>query len=452
MEIESSPLFKEATAIMQGGQSTSNLGWEAIIHYGTNETYVSFQVISVNRVRNYLLAFTDEISITLQMPLGVYARLIYPNRLTLQITLTRVPLKEIGSTTDSNAKIQSERFSAVLIDGERSPTIGQGVESNDQTALDLTQVADINFQLYDKALEQIRVMQTGGICRSTTVQNALVTTLSNHAKSAVVDGNRAINGVDMVEADNKDQKGAIVITQGTRVIDLADFMQSRIGIYNSGIGSYIQNKYWYIYPLFDTTEFNKRDKSLTIMVLPKRKFSNIERTFKIKGSSVTILITGETGFKDDSGTQYLNHGNGVRFADAATLLEMPGNTSSNKTSILRDKNNSEFVAGAAIAGVNNAPVNANRITANPFTIFSSLAARNGGMFKCTWENSDSSLIIPGMVTKIIYVDGDEIKSVYGVMLAVTEISHKASGIGTTKFVNNTFLSIFVNSQVTKITT
>ena len=449
MEIEYTPLYKEAMRVINNGATTANVGWSAIIHYG-NDTYTPLQVISLNYIRDYVSSFTDEITLTVHLPLGVYSRLIYPNRLDLQITLIKLPLGEISNDVNGNAGIQSERYSALLIDGVRSPTVGQGTEVNDQTTLDLTQIIDVNFQLYDKSLEQIRVMLSGGICRSSTVEDAIITLLSNQAMSAVVDGAKIITGIDMVDADNTDEKGQIVITHGTKLIDIPDYIQARIGVYNSGIGNYIQNKFWYIYPLYDTTHFNTRVKTLTILILPKRKFANIERTFLINGNSLTILVTGETGFKDDSGSNYVGHGNGVRFADANTLMDVGANASGNKVLLKRDTNNSELISDTAIAGVNNAPISPNRITANPFVAFSQLALKKGGGFKCIWENSDSSLILPGMAAKVIYSDNDAIETIYGIVHVVTSISHRASGFSNSKFINQTAITLFMNNQLSPI--
>lgn len=449
MEIDSTPLIKDAELIMNSGMTTANMGWAVDIHFG-KENYTPIQAVAVVYTRDYIDAFADEVLVTVQMPLGVYSRQIYPNRLNLEITLSKVPMDEISDAVNTEKKIESERFSAVLIDHSKSPTIAQGAESNNQEALDLAQIINVNFQVYDKALEQLRVMITGTVCRKTTVQESLLTILTNQAATAIVDKNRAVVGIEMIEADNKDVKGQIVIKQGTLLIDTPDFMQSRIGVYNAGIGSYIQNKYWYIYPIYNAGSFNKRAKTLTVLVLPKRKFSHIERTFKVNGKALTILATGETGFKDDAGRFYLNHGNGVRFSDASALMDCNSAATDNKLKLNRNSNNSEFTSDTIIGNINNAPLSADNITSNPFRQYSLLASRNGGMFKCVWENSDSSIIIPGMVAKIVYSDLEEIKTIYGVVHKSTSVNHKAGGFGNNKFKNQTVLDIFVNSQLEPI--
>ena len=449
MEIEFTPLWNEAQSIIASGATTANVTWQALIHYGDNLTYTPVAVIAINTKRDYIDNYGDLTTLTLSMPLGDYGRLIYPNRRGLQISMTKVQLLEGADQPDSSVAPESERYSAVLIDKDRSPTIGQGQEVNDIDTMNLTSIIDVHFQIYDKAVEQLRVMDVGGVYRSATLGDVLKTLLTNAVKSPKVTSERAIVGVDLVPLDNTDTQDQVVITHGTRLYDVPGMLQQRRGLYNSGVGSYLQNKNWFIYPLYDTTEFNQRTKTLTLMVLPKRKFSDIERTFEVSGNSTTVLVTGETGFKDDSGTNYLNAGNGARYTDATRLMDSPVTTGGNKVTFKRDANNSEFIAGPAI-GVNNAAVSARRITSNPFVTYSELAAKNGGMFRCVWQNSDATLILPGMAVKLIYVDGDSVVQVYGIVHQTNHISHRYSGFGNIRFKNQTVIDVFVNGQVSKI--
>ena len=455
MEIEFTPLYTETTNVINNGVTTANNSLSAVVHYGEDPTDIvtPLYLVSVNYIRDYVSNFGDEITCTMHIPLGQYARLIYPNRLNLQVTLIKTTLDEVTDDDNLDSGIETELYNAVLLNDNPSPTVGQGAESNDIDALDLTQIVDVHFQLYNDSLEQIRVIQTGGIIRSSTVEDAILTTLTSSSQDIKVENEKAIEGIDMVDADNTDEKGQIVIPHGTRIIDLPDFIQQRVGVYNSGIGSYIQDNFWYIYPLFDTSHFEKRLYTLNIIILPKRKFSNIERTFQEQNGVLTILITGDAGFRDDNGTHQLMFGNGARFADASSLMDVAGNTSGNKTLIKRNKNNSEFLANKNIAnGVNNAPVHSSRITSNPFKVYSELASYNGGMYKCVWENSDHSLIQPGMLAKINYVDEGGIQTLFGVVHVLTHISQRYSGFSIDKFKNQTILNIFVNNQVTQITT
>jgi hypothetical protein len=61
-----------------------------------------------------------------------------------------------------------------------------------------------------------------------------------------------------------------------------------------------------------------------------------------------------------------------------------------------------------------------------------------------WHNSSPNLIEPGMITRIIYLSGDEIKEAYGTVLGATHISSKVGDTKMKKHVNTSTLAIFTN--------
>lgn len=445
MEIEKTPLYTEILDIINEGENPASVGWTAIIHLNDNgDTYIPLQLTAINTRRDYYLAYADEISCTLLVPLGKYARQIYPNREKLQITLTKTNLKEIAAEVNANIPLETQRYSASLIDPLKALAEAQGRETNDEATLDLLGLIEISFQLYDKSLEQIRMITVGGIFRQTNVGDVIKGLLTKESARANVDNKLAVEGVDLISVSNKEKKEHIVIPQGIKLYDVANYIQSKYGVYNFGLGSYIQNKMWYVFPMYDTTRFERTKNTLKIIIIPSNKFAEIDRTSRIIGDSITILMTGETGFRDDSGTQYLKEGNGARFGDANKFLEGYNTTKDNRTIVARGKNNSEFIADTRPDKLNNVPMVGNRITANPFSVYSNLSARNGGVFKGVWENSDPTKIIPGMVTKIVYFDEEEIKEINGIVLGCMHISAKVGDINTTKHVTHSVIYVFVN--------
>jgi hypothetical protein len=348
---------------------------------------------------------------------------------------------------DKNKPIETERYSATLVDKNPSPAIAQGRETNDEFTLDLMGIPDIQFQLYSKNIEQIRMMTVGGAFRKTTVSNVIKSLLTAESKKAKVDDKLKLDGVDMIPASNNQTKEHVIITHGIKLFDLPNYLQNKYGVYNTGLGSYIQNKHWYVFPLFDTTQFEKREKNVTILILPTNKCPEIVKSYKKKGDSTTILISSDTGFKDDSGTQYLNFGNGARLGDANKYLEGYSTTEDNKTKIVRSENNSEFLSEERPDGINNVSVTGSRITANPFLVYSNLNARNGGAFTCIWENSDVTVIHPGMLAKLVYFDESEVKELTGVIHVAQHVSAKIGDISTSRHTTNTFLTIFVSKKI-----
>lgn len=445
MEITYTPLYREAMSIVNSGDSGSGIGWKAVIHIvSQNKTYVPLQVIAVNTRCDFIKSYADEFTCTFMIPLGKYARLIYPNRTSLEISLTKSPLKEFGEDIRYDEQLESERYSAVLIDGDKAPTEGQGRESNDEDSLDLMDMLPVSFQLTNKAMEKIRMVSVGGIFRNTTVKDTIRTLLTKEAQNIKVDNRRVLEGVDIVEPKNANKRDHILIPQGVKIFDVCDYIQKNIGVYNAGIGSYVRNRIWYVFPLYDTTRFNECKQTLNVLILPKSKFTQLERTYKKKANSLTILITAETGFRDDSGTQYLNYGNGARFADATKFMEDFNQTKDNATLVSRAKNINEFKLEDRPDKVNLINVTQSKITANPYYEYSQVIGRKGGVFKTIWENSDPSLLIPGMVTRISYYDEGEVKEIYATLLGAEHTSVRVGDFVSQKHAVNSLLHFFVN--------
>lgn len=445
MEITYTPLYREAMSIVNNGETGSNVGWRAIIHIlGQNKTYTPLQVIAINIRCDFIKAYADEFTCTLLIPLGKYARLIYPNRTNLEITLTKSPLRESSEEIQYDADLESERYSAILIDGDKSPTVGQGRETNDEDTLDLMDMLPVSFQLTNKAMEKIRMVSVGGTFRNTTVKSVIQTLLTKEAQNIKVDNKRVIEGVDIQEPKNTNVRDHVLLPQGIKMFDVCDYIQKNIGVYNAGIGSYVRNRIWYVFPLYDTTRFTETKQTLSLLILPRNKFPQLERTYRKKGNSLTVLITSETGFRDDSGTQYLNFGNGARFADANKFMEGFNETKDNRTLVARAKNVNEFKIEDRPDKVNLINVTQNKITANPYYEYSKVIGRKGGVFKTIWENSDPSLLIPGMVTRISYYDEGEVKEIYATLLGAEHSSMRMGDFGSQKHVVNSLLHFFVN--------
>ncbi len=269
--------------------------------------------------------------------------------------------------------------------------------------------------------------------------------LTKESATAKVDKARKVKGVDMVTASNKKARDHIIIPHGLPLVSLPEYIQKRCGgIYSAGLGYYLFNDYWYIYPCFDVTRFNKAQKTLTVINVPSNRFPGIERTYRKDGNNLVIIATGEVKFRDDSNTQQLNSGNGVRFTDAGNLLKGFVKTAGNKTIASRASNNSEVISVERENGNNNVQLSDKAINSNPYVEYSKLARRQGSVISFVWENSNPILLFPGMPVRVMYLDGGDIKEVYGVSLKAHDYTHaRDEGMVSKRYLTHTMLSVFV---------
>jgi hypothetical protein len=444
MEIEQSSLYREIKAVINGDAKPVHFYWSAKIHVN-NEVLEPLKVLSIDIIRDYENNYGEEILITMAVLGGKYAKRIYPYKGKIDISLEKLPLYETGVETDKSKSVETERYTATLIDKGNPLIEGNSGNVPTEETLDLTNIFEISFQLVNKALEQLRFISIGGNYRDVLVEDVLKGVLTTESGKLDVDTARAIKGVDMVPSANKKPREHVIIPQGTMLVDLPEYLQTKCGgIYSAGLGYFLQDDYWYVYPCYDTTRFNDSTSTMTVINVPPNKFPNIERTYRADGKNIVVLATGDVKFADDSEIQQLNAGNGVRFANADKMMDGFSTTKDNKTTLSRGSNNNEFISTPREGGNNNVKLSSARIQSNFLIETSKLARRQGSLMSFKWENSQNSLLYPGMMIKIMYLDHDVIKEAYGVLLKEhTYVSTRLPGFTDRRHVSNTVLTAFI---------
>jgi hypothetical protein len=448
MEFEDCGLVAEVNDVMSSSANPVHFYWMAYIHVmQTGEDIQVMKVTDVDVVSDFEQNFTDETWVEVALTMGVYANRIYPYQDNLEISLVKYPLQEVGDVSNQDQPVQVKRYQATLMDTGDPMIQGMASNLNTQSQLDLTNFQTFKFFLFDKSLEQIRMMTVGQIVRNCTVEDTVKTILSKYSAAIDLDDADKVTGVDMVTASNQNVMNHIVIPQGTRLTDVPQYIHDNCGgIYSSGLGTYLRDRTWYVYPLLDTQRLATAVKTAIIVVIPPKKFVGIERTFKIAGDNVTILAGGDIQFRGDSTPQQLSHGNGVRFADASKMIGGFVKTENNMSVAARGNINNEFISVARPNGLNNVQTAGNSITANPFAAASKLARRNGSIVAFGWDNSDDSLLVPGMMATILYLAGDTIRTLQGVLLkAHTHVRMSGQGMTNGRHISHTAMSFFVQN-------
>jgi hypothetical protein len=430
MDIENSSLWREVQSVLGGGSKPVHQTWAVRIFAG-GDTIIPFKIVSVDIDRDYLNNYTDFILVDVRVPLGTYAKRLYPHLANVEIELKRVNIGETSDAAQLNDAVEVERYTAIMID-TGNPIIENGVgNTTSEEDLNRIEILTVKFQLLNKVLEQIRVIPVGGIRRNMTGEDVVKSVLTQ--------------GVRMVPASNQQKRSAVILPHNLEMVNVPHHVHYHCGgLYNSGLGYYLQDDYWHVFPAFDNTRFNEGGTTLTIINLPPRRLPGVERTYRKDGDNLVVLATGDSNFRDVSNTMQLNAGNGVRFADATSLLDSFATVANNKAQAARGRSNTEIITDKRPNGINYTPTAARSINANPYVEYSALAARQGSGINLVWENADHTLLYPGMPVRVMYLDGAEIKELYGVLLgAHLYASLRDVGVTSERFVNNLTLSVFV---------
>ncbi|BDD79847.1 hypothetical protein [Burkholderia phage FLC9] len=448
MELEQSGLYQEVLAVT-ASPNPVHFAYSAIIHLNDLNVDLSpLKLVQYDVNGDYESNYSDEIMVRLLVPAGKYAYQIYPNQTNIDITIIKQPLMETGDNDDTSKTLQQERFTAHLVDKGDLTIAGNGRNVVSEDDMDRMSLMEVDFQLVDKALEQVRMKSYGNILRAMTVEDAIKGILTQQSSDIIINNQQAVQGVQMVDADNKTVRDHIVIPP-MKLIGVPKYIHEKCGgVYGAGMGYYLQDGIWHIYPCYDPTRYNDAASTCTIIVIPESKYPNLDRTYRVSGSNLVILATGQVKTKDSSDSKQLTFGNGLRFADASKIMEGFTTTKNNKTLAARGASNSEFVSVPRPNGLNNVPISPNRLTGNPYLEYSALAARNGGLMGLVWEHSEPSLIVPGMLCSILYLSDDTIQQKQGVILKKHDtVQMAAPGLTVARHITRTALSIFTKSQL-----
>ena len=444
MEIEDSPVYQEIKQIIDSGEKQAFTYWRASVHV-FDDAYPVLKFVDFYIERDYINNYADNLLIKLLIPFGLWGKIIYPNRTNLEISITKEYLNEDPFGSGSTNPPETLRLRAVPNVNNIPVITATDYDKMDMRSLDNMNIYEIEFQLFDKSIDKLRLVSVGGIFRNTRNEDVLKSVYAAESKKLKIDTGDILDGVDIVPSDNKERRDHVIIPHGTLLTDLHTYMQEKTGgVYNSGIGRYFQNRVWYIYPLFNTTRLQKVSKSLTLVKVPKVRYTGIERTYRQTGDQLYVIGTSDASFDDDAMTRFSNQGNGIRFTDSRQVMQGGIKTEDNKVTISRKQFNTEYVFKDR-EGLNFVDFGESKITANPFAEYTRLAANLGSTFHFVWEHSNPSLLIPGMMVRILYLNKDRVEELNGVLVnAQTWIRMAQVGITAKRHSTSTSLFVFAN--------
>lgn len=450
MDILDSALGTDIKAITDNESGSWNYYWTADIHCTEQKTIQAMRVLSIDFVCDYVNGFADEVILQVTISGGAYTYQVYPNMNRLEITLYKTPVNEVGGgSSDDNRKVESRRYVATIVNPKNPAITGNTFNQPDEHALDLSNLFTIDFQLISKSLDQFRMRSFGGIFRRAKVEDVIKSVLTTESKIVNADQEEIPAGVEMIPANNQTVRDHILIPQGTRLVDVPGYIHNRCGgVYNAGFAYYFHEDTWYVFPPYNNVDFNKAKRTLTLIRVPPNRMPGAERTFLTIADSTTAIVTGQTKLDNRTESQQLSQGNGVRFGDGDKFMEDFVKVKGNKATAGRGGSNNEFTTIKRPNGYNNVLNSENKISSNPFVEYSKLAARDGVVMSMSWENSDPTLVFPGMPVKILFMEQDEIRETYGVVIHVHHyVQTLGNGFQTNRHITASNLTIFTKREI-----
>lgn len=412
-------------------------------------------VLAIDTDRNFISGFTDHMVVTLRMTKAFYIEKVYPSRdnFKLKLKRTQVPEREEGVILD-NKVVEEDVYRGVLV----NPINYGNDSSGNTTPYEMTdtnapnQYIEVAVQCLIPNVEKLMKMTFGGIFHGVPgdVVKGMLSEAFSHVPGDI--SKKKVTGVDMVTPDNQTKYENILIPHGTRLIDLPRLVQSQFyGIYNYGIGSYITDNWWFLYPLFNHSRYDKEKVRLNISILPKSHGMDLRRTYSIYGDEVNVICTGGNKQVDESNASAINKGDGMRFYDTTKVKQDTLQKDDTGVYISNEASAKSMVLAKREDDMNYYRTVSGRLNSSLALVQSELAQNNTVSMTLIWEHAHPMLLRPGMPTRVTYYVGNTRYDINGTLVGVKGLVQQAGRASNKRHTCTAGLVIAVDKATVKKT-
>lgn len=433
-EIETSPLWYDIQDIINEQAKPVKSEYRGMLH-NEKEDIIVIKILNIDIVRDYANNVGDHVQVEFVLGFGDYVYRLFPYKTNLEFSIKEIPLKETEGRKKEELDIVVDRYKAVFLIEENENIAVTEYENYDLESLNKRRTVNVKLQLLDRSLEPIRIKTTFGIYQNVTAKKIIHNLLAGESAKILVDGKPSIDGIDIVEPDNQASRSHIIFPTGSLVVGVPTYLQEREGgVYNAGIGNYLQTykdkKIWFVYPLFNTKRFDEtKGDRVIIYGVPKSRFNGVDRTYRKEGNILHILATSDRRYEDGADVNYMNDGSGFRMADARALMKKPVELTDAGPKANRSRFNTEIVTEDRKDGLNHAPVLPGGPKSNIYKQTSRVLGRKVARIDFTWENSNPRMIYPGMPCKFIFLDNEKPVELKGTVVHIqTFIAVQGQGL------------------------
>lgn len=444
LDLQSTPFAREIAAVTQNKASPPCRSYDLEFLVNGN-SYKPLAIMGTNTINDYIDAYYPVFAIEFKTT-GAVKEVLIEHSSNIEAVLK---VYDIGYNTPysaaalRNAKVL--RFKAKLYVEESDYISQNNPAGNDEKYLQDKSLVDVKVQLVEKGFEQLKSRHVGNNYHNISGCSLLRHLIDYHANLDNDDVNSMINGVDVAPNYNTEVKQQIALRQGLTLVEAMHIInQDSGGLWPTGFSYFIHNQTWYIFPPYSLGRYNDNVKKLLIVNLPKDRLPGLEATYHDSPSLLTVLSTRDVMVKDKREAKKLSFGTGLRFADAAKLLTGFADIVDNKVQVDASKNVNDLVVSQRADDVQQIRFTANPVTSAKNLELSKLAPSKGFMMRISWENSDGSLVYPGMPVKVLYLKKKKPATVVGTVVAIESAEYPTEqAFPPKKFSQISYINVFV---------
>uniref|UniRef100_A0AAU8KY72 Virion structural protein n=1 Tax=Pantoea phage Survivor TaxID=3232176 RepID=A0AAU8KY72_9CAUD len=342
----------------------------------------------------------DVMQVSIRLQPGVYNDDIVPYRDDLEIHIL----------VDSGSETKLRAFVGVPLLDRDVRAESNNTADNNMDAQNFMNMIPYKFQLIDKGFAKLKNVQVSNIYQMSNPADVLATVMEEETKKVGLESWDAFRGVYMHKpVDNTNKYRQIILPSGTRLVDVPGILQehNEYGVYSKGLGCYYKQRYWWIYPLYNTTLAETYKRPLDIIRVPQNKIPDLKSTFYRSDVGMTIVAAGEARHSDGADIKKQNQGTGQRIIMGDAIAGDTGYHYNNGRAITtRADSLQEYKLSDRRDGEEFIPLNPNP-TGNVCAALSINSMNEGEIVQVEWRNGDVGYLEPGHPLRYQYMENDE---------------------------------------------
>lgn len=436
MDIEKSLLGPEVNRIIgkKENNNTNEVYHEIILHTVKNDIPIT-RIIDLEVLEDYNNNYAEERFVEALCPMGDLVKFIYPHRNNLEISIIKI----LGGVRELN------RYKLVVNNIDEK--FGSGLYKNlSYKELNEREAFKLKGQCIDLAIEASRLKNVEGIYRDIDVSSLMVGLIHEKLQEIKVNGQPIKPFINIIDVDNKRLYKHIMIPSGTKLIDLATYIQETdYGVYNGHIGFYATkmkmgtefnrseaNKELntFIYPLYRVKDIEKANNKLIIYNIPNIKYSMVENTYIIDGNDIRIISTEDSKKLNTGDTEFMDKGVGYTMLDPNLVMNRP--VAVNEKEVINDMsyNNKDTFMKERSDGAHYRQHR--RPDDNQYEIRSNYLKEDGDLLQIKWNFSNTKYLLPGMAIVYTYLgDNNDVIRLNGILQSHYTVYNQSSKMAST---------------------
>ena len=377
---------------------------DMIIHTEDDDYYPS-NVIGMDVTRDYTGKVTDNINISMMMGLGEYNSIIKPNRDRLQITIY----------VNYNGKVYEDRFKAIVLANNVDD-----MKNYDDNFKDKMSILEITFQCISLNYALIKNMTSSGVISGETLDDIIRHYMLKQLENLEIDSRKAKPLVDITPIHNTRKYNNIVISDKITTLDIPSYLQSKYGLYNGGIGTYLYKNnnsdlVLSVFSLYNSDNVPKLRKLIIYIPDNINPSKVINKTVLLDNDELKIIVTGtvsEVGRSDDLAD--FDYGSGFASVNSNQVMDRVGTKVGGKVSTNSDR----YIDSQKVSTKNDMTSIRVLDTNDNLYAVRTLNLLNKSIIKSLqWNFSRPDYLIPGMGVEIVRNYNGNIIRENGVLLS-----------------------------------